>query len=102
MSNAKSEVTPANLPNQPAAGKGRPARAPDGQGPQVNKQMDFKDESVRNSLELPHDRDEAQDMTNRQPDPLMDQARKDVANGLKDTSKGVETDKTYEKFRAAK
>ena len=86
------------MPDQSAAGKGKPAKTPDGQGPQVGKQKDFKDESVRNSLELPHERDEAQDMTNRQPDPLMDQARKDVVNGLKDTSKALETDKTYKKL----
>jgi len=98
MTDPKSEVTPANLPDQPAAGKGQPAKTPYAQGPQVGKHKDLKDESVTNSLELPHDRDEAQDMTNRQPDPLMDQARKDVANGLKDTSKALETDSTYKKL----
>ncbi len=64
----------------------------------MDKQKDLKDESVKNSLELPHDRDQAKDMTDRQPDPLIDQAGKDVASGMKDTSKALETDSTYKKL----
>ena len=47
------------------------------------------------SLELPHQRDQATDMTAAKPDPLVEQAAKDLAHGLSDTSKGSELDKTY-------
>ena len=98
MSKTKSETTPSNRPDQPAAGKGKPAKTPMGQRSQPGKQQDFKDESVKTSLQLPHDRDQAQDMTSAQPDPLIEQAAKDIDNGLKDTSKALETDRTYKKL----
>ena len=65
---------------------------------QPGKQQDFRDESVKASLELPHERDQAQDMTSPQPDPVIEQAAKDIDNGLKDTSKALETDRTYKKL----
>ena len=34
-------------------------------------------------------------MTNSHPDPVMEQAAKDLKDGLKDTSKAPEMDKTY-------
>ena len=48
---------------------------------------------------LPHERDQSSEMTADQPDPRIQQAAKDIGNGLKDTSRGAETDKAYEKFR---
>ena len=98
MTPTKPEPTPSNTPDQPAAGKGKPAKTPMDQRSQPGQQQDFRDESVKTSLELPHDRDQAQDMTSPQPDPLIEQAAKDIANGLKDTSKALETDRTYKKL----
>jgi hypothetical protein len=95
----KSSTLPTNTPDQPAAGKGMPATSPQAQEPQVEKPRDLHDASVEQTLELPRDRDEAVDMTGSLPDPMIKQAAKDLADGLKDTSKATETDQTYKKFR---
>ena len=75
-----------------------PAKTPLPQEAQVGKQQDLKDRSAQDSLELPHERDQAQDMTRQAPDPKIEQAAKDVANHLQDTSKALETDRTYKKL----
>ena len=98
MTTQKSRTSPANTPDQPAAGKGMPAKDPQAQGPMVGKQPDMKDGSAQDKLELPSDRDQAQDMTSGQPDPRIEQAAKDVKEGRKDTSKAIETDQTYKKL----
>jgi len=85
-------------PATPAAGKGMPAkdaRAP--QSSQPGRQNTPKDAAVEASLELPSDRDQASDMTAVAPDPKVEQAALDLKRGLSDTSKGVETDKAYQK-----
>jgi len=64
----------------------------------VGKQPDLKDGSASDQLELPSDRDQAQDMTSDQPDPQIEQAAKDVKDGKKDTSKAPEMDKAYKKL----
>ncbi len=38
-------------------------------------------------------------MTSGETSPLMEQARRDEADGLKDTSKAVELDRTYKKLQ---
>ncbi|WP_029526718.1 hypothetical protein [Polaromonas glacialis] len=98
MTTQKSRTSPNNTPDQPAAGKGMPAKAPQAQDPMVGKQPDLKDGSAQDKLELPSDRDQAQDMTADQPDPRIEQAAKDVKDGKKDTSKATETDQTYRKL----
>ena len=98
MTQQKSRTSPANTPAQPAAGKGMPATDPQPQKPRVGQQPDLKDASVEASLELPRDRDEAKDMTSGQPSPLIEQAAQDVKDGLKDTSKAPEMDRTYKKL----
>ena len=97
MPNTNPASTMSNTPDQPAAGKGEPSKTPLGQGPQVDKKQTLKDESVKSSLELPHDRDQARDMTHPQPDPVIEQAAKDVASGKQDTSRALETDRAYKK-----
>ena len=98
MTPQKSRTSPANTPNQPAAGKGMPAKSPQAQQPMVGRQPDLKDASEQNNLELPSDRDQAGDMTSDQISPVIEQAAKDVKAGLKDTSKALETDQTYKKL----
>ena len=98
MTPQKSHIAPENTPDQPAAGKGMPAKDPKPQDPMVGKQPDMKDSSVERHLELPSDRDQAPDMTSSQPDPRIEQAAKDVKEGRKDTSKAAETDQTYKKL----
>ena len=75
-----------------------PAKDPQAQAPMVGKQPDLKDGSAQDKLELPSDRDQAQDMTADQPDPRIEQAAQDVKDGRKDTSKAVETDQAYRKL----
>lgn len=87
-----------NTPRQPAAGKGLPAKEPQPQKSLPGRQPDARDSSAEQSLELPRDRDEAQDMTAGQVDPHIRQAARDLENGLQDTSKALETDKAYRKL----
>lgn len=98
MTQQKSRTSPANTPAQPAAGKGMPAQDPQPQKPLAGRQPDLKDASVEASLELPRDRDEARDMTSGQTSPLIEQAAQDVKDGLKDTSKALETNRAYKKL----
>ena len=101
MTSQKSSTAPANTPDQPASGKGMPPKNPPSKKPhaaQVGKQPDARDGSAQDALELPRDRDEASDMTSGQTSPLIEQAKKDVDKGLKDTSKAVEMDRTYKKL----
>ncbi|CAM3482690.1 hypothetical protein [Polaromonas hydrogenivorans] len=98
MTQQKSSTSPANTPAQPAAGKGMPAKNPQPQKPLTGRQPDLKDASVEASLELPRDRDQASDMTSGQTSPLIEQAAQDVKDGLKDTSKAPEMDRTYKKL----
>ncbi len=50
-------------------------------------------------LNLPHERDQSTDMTPDANDPVIEQASKDLQRGLKDTSKGPEMDKAYDKLK---
>lgn len=98
MTAQKSRTSPANTPNQPAAGKGMPAKTQQAQQPMVGRQPAPKDGSDQNTLELPSDRDQAQDMTSGQTSPRIAQAARDVKAGRQDTSKAAETDQTYRKL----
>lgn len=81
-----------------AGGKGMPAREPRQQNAQSGRRASPKDVSVESSLELPSDRDQAEDMTAAVPDPKIEQAASDVASGMKDTSKAPELDQAYKKL----
>lgn len=72
----------------PSTGRSRPGQAPTPQ--------DASDES---SLALPHERDQASNMTNRQPDPQIQQAARDLKRHLQDTSKSVAMDQAYQKLK---
>ncbi|MCY7370869.1 MAG: hypothetical protein LH479_08370 [Polaromonas sp.] len=80
-----------------AAGQGMPAKTPRPQAGRTGNPATPHDQSVETSLEMPHERDQATDMTAAAPDPKIEQAARDVANGLEDTSKGAEMDATYRK-----
>lgn len=72
-----------------------PGKSPRAQRPLPDQPITPADRSVESSLELPHERDEAVDMTGEQTSPLIEQAERDVRKGLKDTSKGPEMDRAY-------
>ena len=50
----------------------------------------------------PHERDESSDSQGSAPQAAPSQAAKDVKNGLVDTSKGKETNETYQKQKGEK
>jgi hypothetical protein len=57
------------------------------------------DASAKARLQMPNERDESVAMTADTPDPVIEQASVDVARGLQDTSKALELDRAYKKFR---
>lgn len=82
------------------SGKGMPTSTPaTGGGQWGTTENEPRDVLSDSSMALPHERDQWTDMTNDTPDPIIEQASRDVKNGLKDTSKGLETDQAYEKLR---
>jgi hypothetical protein len=90
--------TPLNSASQPASSKGMPAKEPREQRSRPEQPESPKDSAVEASLALPHDRDQSVDMTNDKPNPVVEQAGKDVQRGVKDTSKSVEMDRAYKKL----
>jgi hypothetical protein len=68
------KTTPLNSRPQPASGKGMPAKDPRAQRSRPGKQDSLKDGAVESSLELPHERDQAVDMTDAKPNPVVEQA----------------------------
>ena len=53
------------------------------------------------SPRLPHERDEAVGMTNRQPDARIKKGHDDVERGAQDTSRAPEADQTYRQLKQA-
>jgi hypothetical protein len=49
------------------------------------------------SPRLPHEHDESSDSGSRNPDPVIEQAAKDVQSGKQQTDKGETTDQVYQK-----
>lgn len=83
------------------AGKGMPAPAarPEGDRDAGTIDRQLQGTSSDSNMGLPHERDQMTNMTDGTPDPKMEQAKKDVDDGLEDTSKGAETDQTYDQYR---
>lgn len=82
------------------SGKGMATQTPAAGGGQLGtSEPEPRDASGESNMSLPHERDQWTDMTPDTPDPMIEQASRDVAAGRQDTSKAQETDKTYEKFR---
>ena len=82
-----------------ATGKGMAARLPQEDRTRVGAPLTQHDASVEASLALPHERDQSTDMTASKPDPLIEQAQRDVNSGIKDTSKSVEMNSAYKKLK---
>lgn len=98
MPKTKSSPKAKNHPDQAAAGKGMPAEKALPQTTRPGKSDTLQDSSVEASLQLPHERDQALNMTAETPDPLMKKAACDVDQGHKDTSNGPEMDRAYKKL----
>ena len=71
----------------------REAPGPNTQGPVKVGRSAAKEEKPK----LPHERDESVDMTHGTPDAHIEQAYRDVQQGLQDTDRGPPADKAYQK-----
>ena len=92
--------TPGTKAEIDSAGKGMVTQAHPPVGPAIERsEAESRDEAGDPGIGLPHERDQSPHMTAAQPDPQIEQAAKDISNGLKDTSKAAETDAAYKKFR---
>lgn len=100
MTSKKSSYSPNNTPDQPAADKGMPAKDPKAQRSLPGQHETPEDSSVKGTLELPHERDQAVDMTSGEISPVVEQAAKDIGKGLEDTGKAPEMDRTYKKQKS--
>ena len=74
-----------------------PAKDPKPQRSLPDQHETPQDSSVEETLELPHERDQAVDMTSAENSPVIEQAAHDIGKGLRDTSKAPEMDRTYKK-----
>ena len=81
------------------SGKGMPAKKPLQERPLDTLTRTQHDTSVGASLRMPHERDESTDMTQDTPDPMIEQARQDIKNGMQDTSKSPEMNQAYKKLK---
>ena len=97
MTENKSTGYSKNTPDKPAAGKGMPAKNPKAQPSLPGQNETLQDSSFEERLELPHERDQAVDMTSVENSPVIEQAAHDIGKGLRDTSKAPEMDRTYKK-----
>lgn len=82
-----------------SSGRGMPAKSPQLEISRPGRPSTPRDNAAEASLELPHERDQATDMTAEGVSPLVEQAAKDLQHGLKDTSKGPEMDNAYKKLK---
>lgn len=96
---APNPATPPDASAARAAGQGMPVTTPRAQAARAGRANTPKERAVAASLELPHECDQAVDMTAPKPDPVVTQASRDVSRGLLDTSKGAEMDRAYQKLR---
>lgn len=76
-----------------------PSRTPVDGRQRAGQPVTPRDASDEASLELPHERDQATDMTNKSPDPLIKQASIDLKNKLQDTDKRPPMNKTYDDLK---
>ena len=92
------QTTASVTSSAPTAGKGTSAKkARKAKSAESGRRGKPEDAAAKASLKLPSDRDESVEMTAAEPNPLIQQAAKDLARGLSDTSNGAETDKAYQK-----
>ena len=99
MTEPRSKADP-GPPASSASGKGMPAKSPRPQRARPGTPDTLEDGAVESSLELPHERDQAVDMTSGKSSPRVEQAARDVARGRQDTSKGPEMDRAYQKQKS--
>lgn len=83
----------------PGSSKGMPRKEPANGRARAGQPETPADASDEASLALPHERDQETDMTDRSPDPKVQQASTDLRRGLTDTDKGPPLDAAYDKLK---
>ncbi len=74
---------------------------PTGIAPRKPAQIDLTSPAPDASPKLPHERDERVGSTDGVPDANVQQAARDVARGIQDTSRAPEADAAYKKLKKA-
>jgi hypothetical protein len=92
---------PARRPSAgtPGSSQGMPARQASEGRARPGQASSPQDASHEAGLAMPHERDQAVDMTEDTVDPLMDQAQKDLKRGLRDTGKTPAMNAAYQKLK---
>ena len=91
--------TQAVEPAEPGSSEGMPAKTPAKGRSRPGQSVTPQDASDESSLALPHERDQASDMTATQPDPQIRQAARDLKRNLQDTGKSAAMDRAYQKLK---
>jgi hypothetical protein len=89
----------APAPVEPGSSEGMPAKTPATGRPRPGQSATPQDASDESSLALPHERDQASNMTAKQPDPQIRQAARDLKQDLQDTGKSAAMNQTYQKLK---
>ena len=83
----------------PGSSEGMPTRTPVTGRSRPGQSVTPQDASDESSLALPHERDQASNMTAAQPDPQIRQAARDLKQNLQDTDKSAAMNQTYQKLK---
>ena len=86
-------------PVAPGSSEGMPTRTPVTGRSRPGQSVTPQDASDESSLALPHERDQASNMTAAQPDPQIRQAARDLKQNLQDTGKSAAMNQTYQKLK---
>ena len=86
-------------PVAPGTSEGMPTRTPVTGRSRPGQSVTPQDASDESSLALPHERDQASNMTAAQPDPQIRQAARDLKQNLQDTGKSAAMNQTYQKLK---
>lgn len=89
----------AAAPVEPGSSEGMPARTPAVGRPRPGQGVTPKDASDESSLALPHERDQAHNMTATQPDPQIRKAARDIKQNLQDTGRSAAMNQAYQKLK---
>ena len=88
-------------PEAPGSSEGMPTRTPVTGRSRPGQSVTPQDASDESSLALPHERDQANNMTAAQPDPQIRQAARDLKQNLQDTDKSAAMNQTYQKLKGS-
>ena len=86
-------------PVAPGSSEGMPTKTPATGRSRPGQNVTPQDASDESSLALPHERDQASNMTAAQPDPQIRQAARDLKQNLQDTGKSAAMNQTYQKLK---